>query len=134
MGKAPPPTERQVQRSILQMMGTAFPSVLVHHSPNGGHLAGDKIARFMQVGALKGDGMKIGWPDLTCVWNHGIAFMEVKRPGYTPSQVSSQQREIHAQLAEMGFAPAIVTTSAEAFSFLRERGAPCRIQGWREAA
>jgi len=128
------PTERQVQRSILSMMGVCFPSVLVHHSPNGGHLAGDREARFKQVGALKGDGMKIGWPDLACVWNHGIAFMEVKRPGYTPSMVSPQQVKIHDQLAEMGFTPAIVTSPAEAFAFLREKGAPTNVREWREAA
>lgn len=132
--KAPPPTERQVQRAILQMMGRAFPSVLVHHSPNGGHLAGNDQARFKQVGALKGDGMKVGWPDLTCVWNRGVAFMEVKRPGYSPSQVSPQQLQIHAQLAEMGFAPAIVTSEEDAFAFLRERGAPTNIREWKVAA
>lgn len=132
--KPPVPTERQVQRAILSMMGTAFRSVLVHHSPNGGHLAGNDEARFKQVGALKGDGMKVGWPDLTCVWNHGIAFMEVKRPGYSPSQVSKQQIEIHERLAEMGFAPAIVTSPDEAFAFLRERGAPTNVREWRAAA
>jgi hypothetical protein len=132
--KIAPPTERQVQRSILQMMGTCFPSVLVHHSPNGGHLAGDREARFKQVGALKGDGMKTGFPDLIAVWNHGIAFMEVKRPGYTPSCVSPQQRQIHAQLAEMGFTPAIVTSPEEAFAFLKERGAPTNVREWGIAA
>lgn len=128
------PTERQVQRSILAMMGTAFPRVLVHHSPNGGHLAGNDQARFKQVGALKGDGMKTGFPDLIAIWNHGVAFMEVKRPGYSPSQVSPAQIELHATLAEMGFTPAIVTSQEEAFAFLKERGAPTSIQAWREAA
>jgi hypothetical protein len=132
--KRPAFTERAVQRAILGMMGVCFPSVLVHHSPNGGHLAGDREARFKQVGALKGDGMKVGWPDLTCVWNRGVAFMEVKRPGYRPSEVSPQQHEIHARLAELGFAPAIVTSAEEAFAFLKERGAPTNIREWREAA
>lgn len=122
---APIPTERQVQRSILDMMGKLFPAVLVHHSPNGGHLAGDRQARFKQVGALKGDGMKVGWPDLTCVWNRGVAFMEVKRPGWTPCRVSDQQLSIHEKLAECGFAPAIVSSVDEAKAFLLERGAPC---------
>lgn len=132
--KAPVPTERAVQRSILEMMGRAFPRVFVHHSPNGGHLAGDAAARFRQVGALKGDGMKTGFPDLIAIWNHGVAFMEVKRPGYSPSDVSPKQLELHAQLAEMGFTPAIVTSAQEAFAFLRERGAPTSVREWREAA
>lgn len=117
-------SERQAQRGILAMMGRCFPDVLVHHSPNGGHLAGDKTARFKQIGALKGDGMKTGWPDLTCVWNHGLAFLEVKRPRYSPSEVSPAQREIHATLAGMGFPVAIVTCDEEAFRYLIERGAP----------
>jgi hypothetical protein len=119
-----PPNERQTQRAILAMLGRSFPRVLVHHSPNGGHLAGDREARFKQVGALKGDGMKTGWPDLTCVWNHGIAFIEVKRPKFTPSCVSKDQRAIHVTLAEMGFPVAIATCEEEAFQHLRDRGAP----------
>ena len=122
---APIPTERQVQRSILDMMGKLFPSVLCHQSPNGGHLAGDRQARFKQVGALKGDGMKVGWPDLTCVWNRGVAFMEVKRPGWTASCVSEQQLQIHEKLADCGFKPAIVSSVEEARDFLLDRGAPC---------
>jgi|SRR5689334_3566273 len=106
------------------MIGRSFPRVLVHHSPNGGHLAGDREARFKQVGALKGDGMKVGFPDLACYWNHGHCLMEVKRPGYTPSCVSDAQRAMHVTLAEMGYQPAIVTCEEEAFQFLRDRGAP----------
>lgn len=131
--KAPLPTERQVQRSILSMMGTYFPRVFIHHSPNGGHLAGNDVARFKQVGALKGDGMKVGFPDLIAIWNHGIAFMEVKRPGYSPSSVKPEQLRVHAELAEMGFAPAIVTSPEEAYAFLKERGAPCKSE-WKVAA
>lgn len=129
--KAPPPTERQVQRSILRMAGIAFPEVLIHHSPNGAHLAGDDTARFKQMGALLGDGLKKGFPDLICIWNHGVAFIEVKRPGGKPSP---DQNKVHALLGEMGFAPAVVTSDEQAFAFLKERGAPCKVQGWREAA
>jgi hypothetical protein len=128
--KPAPITERQAQRSILAMMGTAFPRVLVHHSPNGGHLAGNDMARFKQVGALKGDGMKVGWPDLTCVWNHGVAFMEVKRPGYRPSDISQAQTQIHLHLAELGYWVGIVTSPSEAFAFLVDRGAPTNQRAW----
>lgn len=132
--KPPVPNERQVQRSILQMAGYAFPSVLIFHIPNGAHLAGTPQERKRQMGILLGDGVKPGMCDLVAVWNHGIAFLEVKRPGYTPSCVSPQQRQIHAQLSEMGFTPAIVTSPGEAFAFLVERGAPTNIRAWREAA
>ncbi|HEU4805188.1 MAG TPA: VRR-NUC domain-containing protein [Nitrobacter sp.] len=128
----PIPTERQVQRAILDMAGICFPGVLIHHSPNGAHLAGEEGARFRQVGALKGDGMKIGWPDLMCVWNHGTAYIEVKRPG-SASRITPDQAKIHAELAECGYPVAVVTSPEEAFLFLRGRGAPVKVQ-WRVVA
>lgn len=131
--KPPIPTERQVQRQILEMMGTCFPDVLVAHVPNGAHLAGNDTARFKQMGALKGDGLKIGFPDLICVWNHGVAFIEVKRPGCA-GRISPDQARVHADLAEKGFAPAIVTSPDEAFAFLKERGAPTNVREWGRAA
>jgi hypothetical protein len=51
------PTERQVQRAILAMAGTCFRNVFITAIPNGAHLAGDRVARFKQAGALIGDGM-----------------------------------------------------------------------------
>lgn len=120
--RAPLPTERCVQRSILAMAGRCFPEVILHASPNGGHLAGDSVARFKQVGALRGDGMKVGWPDLICLWNHGVAFIEVKRPKV--GKVSEVQERMHHDLAERGFPVAVVISVEEAFQHLRDRGAP----------
>ena len=125
------PTERQVQRAILRMAGICFPSVFIPHSPNGAHLAGSDTARFAQVGALKGDGMKVGFPDLICIWNRGVAFMETKRPG---GKLSPDQVKCHALLTELGFEPAVVTSTEEAFAFLKDRGAPTHIRDWKEAA
>ena len=119
-----PPNERQTQRAILAMMGRCFPQVFVTHVPNGAHLAGGDVARFKQMGALKGDGLKPGFPDLACYWNHGHTLIEVKRPGYRPSDVSVKQLELHDKLAEMGFKPAIVTSPEEAWQHLIDRGAP----------
>jgi hypothetical protein len=93
--KPPIPTERQVQRAILAMCGIAFPDVLVVHIPNGAHLSGDERSRCMQMGALKGDGLKIGFPDLGFYWNHGHCLMEVKRPG---GKLSPQQVIMHVRL------------------------------------
>jgi hypothetical protein len=129
--KAPVPTERQVQRAILQMAGIAFPRVLIAHVPNGAHLAGGNEARFKQMGALKGDGLKVGFPDLIAIWNHGVAFIEVKRPGRA-GNVSPAQKDIYCQLFEMGFTPAIVTSPEQAFDHLKARGAPTNLQAWRE--
>jgi len=125
MNRAPfLPSERLVQRAILRMMGRCFPRVLLWHVPNGAYLGDDEKARRRTMGALLGDGLKPGAPDLACYWDHGHALMEVKRPGYSPSEVSLQQLFMHRQLAEMGFPVGIVTSPAEAFAFLRARGAP----------
>lgn len=117
------PTERQVQRKILEMCGTCFRDVLIHHSPNGAHLAGNDRARFKQMGALLGDGMKPGWPDLICIWNGGLAFIEVKRPKL--GKVSPHQEGMHEVLTKMGFPVAVVTSQDEAYEFLLKCGAPC---------
>jgi hypothetical protein len=127
------PTERQTQRAILHMLGVAFPRCLVWHVPNGAFLGEDEKARKRTMGGLLGDGLKPGAPDLAVYWNHGHALLEVKRPGCA-SRLSPAQVEIHATLAEMGYAPAVVTSTEEAFAFLRDRGAPTCIMEWREAA
>ena len=117
------PTERQNQRAILKMIGTCFPRVLVHHSPNGAHLAGVGSAKFKQMGALKGDGLKPGFPDLICLWSVAKgAFIEVKRE--KTGRVSPEQYAMHEELKALCW-PILVTFSVQdAFDFLRDNGAP----------
>jgi hypothetical protein len=120
--KPPVPTERHVQRGILRMMSFCFRDALVHHSPNGAHLAGSKTARFKQAGALMGDGMRRGFPDLLVLWAPGkAAFMEVKRPGGKPEL---HQIEMHHKLRALGFPVAVVTSQGEAYQFLIQCGVP----------
>jgi hypothetical protein len=110
-------TERQIQRGVLRMARSCFRDVVIHHSPNGAHLAGD-------AGPLLGDGMLRGWPDLIAVWKPGrCAFMEVKRT--RKSKVTDQQVAMHRLLSDLGFPVAIVTSDREAFDFLKSCGAPC---------
>ena len=123
MTKPPKPTERQVQRSILAMCGACLPDVLVVHVPNGAHLGGDDRSRAMQMGALKGDGLKVGFPDLLCIWRSGMALIEVKRPG---GKLSDAQTEMHERLSGMGHIVSVVTSDAEAQAFLKSCGAPMR--------
>lgn len=119
----PLPTERQIQRAILKMARTCFPNVLIHHSPGGAHLAGSATARFKQMGALKGDGMRVGFPDLICIWKGGAAFMEVKRP--KRSVTSAEQTQMLTRLIDMGWQARIVKSVDDAFDFLKSCGAPC---------
>lgn len=119
------PTERQVQRQILAMCGTCFPDVLIFHIPNGAHLAGNTVARFKQMGALKGDGFKPGVPDLLCLWSPSDGcFIEVKRP--KTGRLSPEQKAIHSRLIELCWPVATVTSAEESYSFLRQCGAPCK--------
>jgi hypothetical protein len=124
------PTERQVQRAILQMMGIAFPRVRVWHIPNGAYLGDNEQARKRTMDMLLGDGLKPGAPDLAAYWNHGHALIEVKRPG---GRLSPAQEAMHTELGEMGWTPAVVTSPSEAFAFLREKDAPTNLREWREA-
>ncbi len=122
---APIPTERQVQRSILAMMGRCFPFVFVTHVPNGAHLAGNSTARFKQMGALRGDGLKPGFPDLICLWACGRkrgTLIEVKRA--KGGVISPAQHEMHERLAGAGWPVKIVTSPEEAYQHLKDMGAP----------
>jgi hypothetical protein len=123
-------TERQVQRAVLRMMGVCFKDCLVHHSPNGAHLAGNGVARFKQMGALLGDGMKRGWPDLIVLWRGGVAFLEIKRP--KTGRLSPEQRSVHETLTALGWPVATVTSTEEAYAFLCECGAPCSAEWARD--
>jgi hypothetical protein len=123
---APVPTERQVQRAILQMIGICFRETIYHQSPNGAHLAGNNTSRFKQMGALLGDGMKKGWPDLIVLWRGGLAFLEIKRP--KNFRISDDQKAMHDSLAELGWPVATVTSPEAAYTFLRSCNAPCSAE------
>lgn len=129
MGISDLPTERQNQRTILKMIGQCFPRVLVHHSPGGAHLAGSSTARFKQMGALKGDGLKPGFPDLICLWSRARgAFIEVKRE--KTGRVSPEQYAMHEELKALCW-PILVTYSpTDAFHFLKDNGAPWNGIEW----
>lgn len=120
----PLPTERQVQRSILRMMGTCFKDVLAVHVPNGAHLAGNDAERSRQMGALLGDGLKKGFPDVLCLWSPGKgALLEIKRPKL--GRLSSEQEAMHETLRRLRWPIETVTSQEDAYQFLVECGAPC---------
>ena len=73
------PDERTVQREIVRALRKL--GMMVHHSPNGSHLAGDKYARLRQSAALKADGMMAGFPDLIVFKRGRTLLIEVKREG-----------------------------------------------------
>jgi len=117
------PTERQEQRAILRMIGTCFPQVFCTAIPNGAHLAGDRTARFKQMGALKGDGLKVGFYDLLLLWAPGKGgSLEVKRSkGF---RISPEQVAMAETYDRLGWNNAVVHSVDEAYMRLREWGAP----------
>lgn len=118
------PTERSVQRAILALCGACFPDVWITAIPNGAHLAGDKVSRFKQMGALKGDGLKVGAPDLLCLWSGGGLLVEVKRE--KGGVVSDAQKAVHERLSAINWPVAVVRSPDEARAALVAAGAPCR--------
>ena len=82
------PNERTVQREIVRALRKL--GMMVHHSPNGSHLAGDSFARLRQSQALKADGMMPGFPDLVVLSAGRCCLIEVKREGgiISPDQIA----------------------------------------------
>lgn len=116
------PTERQIQRAILEMCGRCYPRVFIHHSPNGAFL-GSVRDKAIRGGALKGDGTKAGFPDLLCLWaSHNGCMMEVKRP--KTGVLNDNQKSVHTILEGMCWPVAVVTSVQEAYDYLFIQGAP----------
>ncbi len=119
---APIQTERQVQRASLEMIRRCFPRVLYHHSAVT-QLIGTGKQRAMQMGAMKGDGFKPGFPDILCLWPVRTGcLIEFKRP--KGGVVSEAQDEMHRLLIEIGWPVRVAKSVEDAFEFLKESGAP----------
>ena len=105
------------------MIRACFPSVLYHHSAVV-KLTGTAQARGMQMGAMKADGFKVGFPDILCLWApRNGCLMEFKRP--KGGVVSDAQKEMHATLTALEWPVAIIKSVEEAHAFLKSCGAPC---------
>lgn len=115
MAKPPPPLEAKIQIAIKQRL--ILYGVVAAHVPNAGKRSKAAGRR------LKAEGMITGFPDLVCVGDGGrTMFLEVKRPRYSPSDVSDAQRDMHDLLRRKGHHVAIVTSQDEAVEALRSAG------------
>jgi hypothetical protein len=108
-------TEIERQTTFLALLRIAAPSVMAWAVPNG-HNRGLKD----RVKAKK-EGLKAGVPDLTLVWNHGVAFVEFKDAKGKPSD---SQVNLLNYLQDAGHRCAIVRTPEYALALLAEWGAP----------
>ena len=95
--------ETRLQREILaHIKEKGFWPV---HVPNGSVLAGNKSARARQMNALKADGLKVGFPDLSIYNSEGrIGHIEVKTE---KGRQSEAQKTCQAILESMGHLYAI---------------------------
>lgn len=120
MAGKPNPTEREVQRSILTMCAFAFPRVICHHSANQMPMRGRR--GMVNAAINKADGVKTGFPDLIFIAPNFIAFGEVKRR--VGSVTSDTQAAMLDTLSGYGFPCSILRSAEQAYTWLREIGAP----------
>jgi hypothetical protein len=111
---APAPSERQVQRAVLQRLALQAPAGTTwFHVPNGG------FRKPVEAAILKADGVVSGVPDLCIITGGRAYFLELKRPG---GKLSENQKSCHEKLRGAG---ATVMTAAgvdEAVSALQNMG------------
>ncbi len=112
------PSERVIQRQIVKALKRL--GIIVHHSPNGAMLGGDKSARVKQAAALKADGVLKGFPDLVLINRAGdVGFIEVKKPG---ESLEPSQAALLPKIEARCWRVAVCTCVAEAEGTLRRWG------------
>lgn len=110
--------EAGVQRMIRAYL--AARGIESVHVPNGAVLAGDSKARGQQMNALKGQGLKLGFPDLIAFAPKGqIGFIEVKS---NSGRVSDDQKACHEWLICLGHKVSVCRSIEDVQDTLTEWG------------
>lgn len=114
MGKWTSP-ELDIQVSFRAQLRYVAPGVVCVAIPNG--------ARRTQWQALqaKKEGLSAGFPDVMCLWDGGVCWIEFKQPGCYPNP---NQREWLNRLERFGFVAGVARSVEEALAILRRAGAP----------
>lgn len=114
-----PATERAIQRRVLRRMAALLPpEAFFFHVPNQILDPAEVLDPAGYGGALLGDGMKPGVPDLILL-HRGMAYgLEVKQPG---ERLSADQCKVHDRMAAAGV-PVATVFSAD--------GAACALAGF----
>ena len=116
------PLEAAVQSAIVQAIRAAVKPCTVFAIPNG-----SKRPVWQQRQA-KSDGVVKGAPDLCIVWPGGMGWIEVKRPGYTQSSVSHEQRALIELWRSWGMNVTIASSIDSALASLTLWGAPVKVR------
>jgi hypothetical protein len=115
-----PRPEEKRQLALLRDLKTLCPAVIVFAVPNGG-----KRTQWAAMKA-KREGMRAGVCDLVCVWNRGVAFVEMKDG---TSQPSPAQREFLNSLYRAGHHVGVFRQEKAALEWLLGLGVPSLVRG-----
>lgn len=91
--------------------------------PNGSFLAGDVSKRAIQGNALRTQGVKAGVPDVCLAWPRGVyhgLYIEFKRKGGVPSDVSHEQMVWIERLRFRGYSVQVAYGLDQAIAITRE--------------
>lgn len=113
-----PRPETILQRKILAHLKDK--GLYPVHVPNGAVLAGNAKRRAIQMNALKADGLKVGFPDLSIYNSKGrIAHIEVKD---ATGEQSEAQKTCQAILEGMGHKYAVCRSIEDVDAALADWG------------
>lgn len=117
-----PASELQRQATFRRVMAQVAPQVIVYANTNGTHIAS-------HAGRAKAnrEGRTIGVPDITLVWNRGVAWLEMKAG---KGQLKPAQIEFCNRLIERGQHVACYRNPYAAIDWVRSLGAPVRAVAW----
>ena len=107
--------ETCLHKTCVEYVRTAYPEVIIHHSPNELGLRGENAAR--EINKRKKLGMRVGWPDLELFYMGRVLFIELK---IEKRKVTKLQDECHTDLTMNGF-DVVVIRSVVDFIHLVDR-------------
>ncbi len=114
-----PATELQRQATFLKLLRQLAPGVIAYANTNGTH-----IASLASRAKANREGRTVGAPDLTVVWNRGVAWIEFKA---ARGRMSNAQVEFCNRLVQAGQHVGCFRDPMAALDWLRDCGAPVRI-------
>lgn len=109
--------EAGIQVAIVKYLRLALPGAVIHASPGGAVLAGNREDRAIAMSRLKASGMLVGFPDLCILWRGQPWYFECKRPGEKPTQA---QVDVGRMIEANGGRWAVVRSVTDAEDAIRE--------------
>lgn len=107
--------ELDIQTSFRAQLRYIAPGVSCVAVPNGA-----KRTQWQQFQAKK-EGLSAGFPDVLCLWDGGLCFIEFKAD---KGRVNDNQRDWLARLSRWGFVADVARSVDDAFAILDRAGAP----------